>query len=253
MKIYPYKQGSASAKALADALGIKRIKHEGKPLVVDVLINWGASNIKRVLKDADRILNHPAYVARASNKLLTFQALTDAGVRTPEWTESHLDAEQWLIDGFDVVARHKLNGHSGDGIEIYLAGKEKDKDVYVQDNVPLFTKYIKKKEEYRIHVFQGEAFFVQRKARKLDVPLEEVNWQVRNLAGGFIFAHKGVEVPDVARNEACNAVAALALDFGAVDIMLGTDGNFYVLEVNTACGLEGTTLEKYVEKFQQFQ
>jgi glutathione synthase/RimK-type ligase-like ATP-grasp enzyme len=127
----------------------------------------------------------------------------------------------------------------------------KPKDQLV--DAPLYTRYIKKKEEYRIHVFQGDAFFVQRKARKKEVPDDQVNWKVRNLAGGFIFANQNVEVDDVARNEACNAVAALALDFGAVDIIRGTDGKYYVLEVNTACGLEGTTLEKYVEKFQQFR
>lgn len=247
MKLYPYEQGSKGAKALADALGIKQIKHEGAPLKrAGVVINWGASKIKRTLWGIQEILNNEQSVALASNKLETFKALSAAGVSVPDWTEDMLVAAEWSKDGADVVARKKLNGHSGDGIVI-AENKEQLVDA------PLYTRYIKKKEEYRIHVFQGEAFFVQRKARKLDVPKEDVNWKVRNLAGGFIFANVGVEVDDVARHEACAAVAALSLDFGAVDVILGTDGKYYVLEVNTACGLEGTTLEKYVEKFQQFQ
>ena len=246
MKLYPYKQGSASAKALADALGIKQLKHEGKYIrVFGSLINWGSSEPKRHI-EADKLLNDPNAVARASNKLEAFKAFSEAGVSVPEWTERRDRSEQWLADGNTVVAREKLNGHSGDGIVIATA-------LIQLVDAPLYTKYIKKKEEYRIHVFQGEAFFVQRKARKLDVPAEEVNWKVRNLAGGFIFAHKDVEVDDAARVQAVNAVHALALDFGAVDIIHGTDGVFYVLEVNTAPGLQGATLNAYVEKLKAFK
>jgi len=46
------------------------------------------------------------------------------------------------------------------------------------------------------------------------------------------------------------AVSALGLDFGAVDIIYNEHENqYYVLEVNTAPGLEGTTVEKYAEAF----
>lgn len=248
MKLYPYKQGSAGAKALADALGIKQLKHEGRLTSPDVVINWGASFVAARV-NYQKVLNTPDAVARASNKLEAFKALSQAGVSVPEWVETEAGAKDWLDGGSDVVMRHKLNGHSGDGIEIVTTGEGPGGLV----PVPLYTKYIKKKDEYRIHVFQGEAFFVQRKARKLDVPPEEVNWKVRNLAGGFIFAHKDVEVDDVARTEAVAAVAALSLDFGAVDIIHGTDGKFYVLEVNTAPGLQGATLDAYVEKFKAFK
>lgn len=264
MKLYAYKQGSRSAAALAAALGIKRIKHEGGNIIIKdtPLINWGASKLApRIIgvavndEGAHDILNHPGAVARAANKLEAFKFLSVAGVSVPEWTTSVRDASLWALNGVDVVVRHKLTGHSGEGIEILSAeqwnNREEGDDVF--PIAPLYTKYLKKKEEYRIHVFQGDAFFIQRKARKLDVPDDQVNWKVRNLAGGFIFANKDVQVPDVAKQEAINAVAALGLDFGAVDIILGMDGVFYVLEVNTACGLEGTTLEKYVAKFQQFR
>lgn len=246
MKIYAYNQGSASAKALAEALGIKRIKHEGIPIGrLDVLINWGASAIKRAIV-AGKVLNIPEAVSRASDKLRTFQALAEAEVCKPVCTTDRATAEDWIKEGVAAVCRTKLNGHSGDGI---IIAETVDQLV----DAPLYTRYIKKKEEYRIHVFQGDAFFIQRKARKVDVPDDQVNWKVRNLAGGFIFANKDVEVAEEAKQEAIKAVAALGLDFGAVDVIFGTDKKYYVLEVNTACGLEGTTLEKYVAKFQQIR
>jgi len=45
------------------------------------------------------------------------------------------------------------------------------------------------------------------------------------------------------------AVKALGLDYGAVDVVLGVNGRFYVLEVNTAVGMEGTILKAYTNKF----
>ena len=249
MKLYAYKNGSASAKALAGALGIKILLHEGKPIRNQTIINWGSSNIVRPFDGNLRILNKDYAVAKASNKLTTFKLFKEHGVACPEWTESREEAVKWFEEGKVVVARKILNGHSGEGIEIVSAADEHD-DV---PNAPLYTKYVKKDQEYRIHVFQGEILFQQRKARKIEVPDEEVNWQVRNLAGGFIFANDGIEASDAVKDQAKSAVDALGLDFGAVDVITNKRGEAFVLEVNTACGLQGKTLDAYVNKFRQFQ
>lgn len=245
MKIYPYKPGSASAKALAEALGVKRIRHQGGYVRCSSLLNWGSSNIRRgiILRGDMNYFNHPDNVTIAGNKLETFKALS-GHVPIPNWTEERVEAVEWLAKD-SVVARTVLTGHSGAGIHIcnLLTGLV---------DAPLYTKYIKKKDEYRLHVFRDKVFFVQRKARKKDVPDDRVNWQIRNHGNGFIFAHEGVDVPNIAKLDAIMAVEQLGLDFGAVDVVYGTDGKFYILEVNTAPGLEGTTLQKYVEVFKEF-
>ena len=250
MKLYPYNQGSASAKALAEALGIKRIKHEGKNVVIkDVLINWGASSFaNRVLfqaRPAAKILNLTHAVAKAVNKLESFNALK-GHANIPEFTESLEEAKKWLAEGVTIVERHKLTGHSGEGVRVVEPGQE-------LQQAPLYVKYIPKKHEYRIHVFRDKVFFVQRKARKNDVPDADVNWKVRNLKGGFIYANQDVVVGEEAKQQAIITIKALGLDFGAVDIIWNERSNkYYVLEVNTACGLAGTTLDKYVEVFKEF-
>ena len=48
-----------------------------------------------------------------------------------------------------------------------------------------------------------------------------------------------------------DAVSALGLDFGAVDIIEDADGKLYVLEVNTAPGLEGQTLTLMAEALKE--
>lgn len=247
MKIYAYNNGSKSAKALAAALGTKLIKHEGKPLKFGGhMINWGCSRVERDLVGNHITLNPEYAIQTAVNKLTAFQAMEDA-VSIPEFTTDPLVAQEWLREGTAVVVRHKLNGHSGEGIEIVDIAEGPGGITAA----PLYTKYIKKVAEYRVHVFGDEAFFVQKKARKLEVPDEEVNWQVRNLKGGFIYANQNVEASPAIIEQAVKAIAALGLDFGAVDIVVKKDGTPYVLEVNTACGLEGTTLDKYVEQFKK--
>lgn len=242
-KIYPYMNGSKSAKSLAQALGIKILRREGPARRVDTIINWGSSLIERHIFTS-KILNNPGCVRVAGNKLLTFEVFKHCDAPTVEWTTDKKKAIDWTIEGQQVVVRKKLTGHSGEGIEI----------VSVNDpmpDAPLYTKYTKKKDEYRIHVFQGEVIFQQRKARKKDVPDDRVNWQVRNLKGGFIFANDGVLAPDVVTDAAKLAVQALGLDFGAVDIGY-KDGSTVCYEVNCAPGLEGSTLKAYTDIFQQF-
>lgn len=245
MKLYPYNQGSKSAKALAQALGIKRIKHEGKPLQVrGGLINWGSSGFVRNIAH-DGVFNSPDCVAVAVNKLQAFKAL-DGHVSIPEWTESPVEASKWLAEGVTVIARTKLTGHSGEGIIIV----EEEGEI---PPAPLYVKYISKTEEHRLHVFRNNVFFIQQKKRNKDIPDDKVNWKVRNHGNGFIYAHKDVDVPEKAKVQAIIAIKTLGLDFGAVDMVYNKkQDKFYVLEVNTACGLEGTTLEKYVEVFKEF-
>jgi glutathione synthase/RimK-type ligase-like ATP-grasp enzyme len=240
--LYPYNPNSESAKALAAALDLRRAKHEGKPLKAKLVINWGASKINRQI-DAERVLNKPEAVAAASNKLSSFKAFKVAELDTPEFTESKEEATKWLASGATVVARTILTGHSGAGIIVA--------DPENQDELPdakLYTKYIPKKEEYRVHVANGAPFYWQRKARKKDVPDDQVNWRVRNHANGFVYQNLDVREDVRAGALAVRAVKALGLDFGAVDLVYNQKkDSWFVLEVNTACGLEGSSVGMYAE------
>lgn len=233
-RIYSYNQGSRSAKALAEALGGRVLKHEGskyKPREGDIVINWGAGDFKNFRPAA--VLNPNVKIA--SCKLSSFQKFAENGVRAPRfWT----DRNDIPNDAFPVMCRTKLRGHSGDGI---VVANTRNELVPCQ----LYTEYVKKKDEYRVHILKGQAFFIQRKARKLDVA--EPNWQIRNLDGGFVFVETALaEVPRDVITQATAAIPALGLDFGGVDVMWNErEERAYVLEVNTACGLEDRTAERY--------
>lgn len=252
--VFPYKKGSESAKNLANKMNAKRIRVEGTRFKAGdnkVVINWGASKMpEQCLKG--EVLNHPDAVGLVANKLHFFNAVADYNaaregvdqVLVPEFTTDKDVAKKW---GSTIVAREKLTGHSGEGIVLY----EPDEDI---GDAPLYVRYIPKKQEYRIHVLKDKVVDVQRKARHREVPNERVNWKIRNHHNGFIFArNEDAPVPDCVKEQAVRAVMATGLDFGAVDIVYNEkQGKAYVLEINTAPGLAGTTLENYAKNFKEY-
>lgn len=256
VRIYPYNPHSGSAKALSEKLNVKRIKHlnsKYRPRDGDTIINWGSSNLPNNLVNLN-VFNNPKNVSTATDKLSLFNLFGENNNYTVPWTTSTDVVRSWLENGKIVVARTKLRGHSGEGI-VLLEGAGAD---IVE--APLYTLYTPKKEEYRVHVVRVPSlvrgfkepviFDIQRKAKRADVPKEEANYYIRNLAGGFIYARQDLVVPKCVEDVALKIFDATGLDFGAVDVIYNEKRDkAYGLEVNTAPGLTGTTLDKYAEIF----
>lgn len=251
--VLPYKAGSRSATALAQALQTRcvNLRNSRVHRLQRTIVNWGNSgrNLPPQGLGSNPVLNSFESVRNASCKLRTLEILSEVGVSIPEFFTSRTEAAQFLRDNPNkkIVCRTVLNGNSGNGIVIAT-----NPDELVRAN--LYTVYILKQDEYRVHVFKDQdqeykVFDLQRKARSSNTPVHEVDWQVRNLQGGFIFKREGVNfstVPQDVIDQAIASVQALGLDFGAVDVVRNQRRNSaYVLEVNTAAGLEGTTLERY--------
>tara|TARA_R100001086_G_C11848217_1_gene261058 strand:+ start:44323 stop:45105 length:783 start_codon:yes stop_codon:yes gene_type:complete len=250
--IYPYRTGSRSVRALKDALNdtirtriIKLENSRYRPRPEHVVINWGNSEVQP-WADGHTVLNHPVSVARSSNKHLAFHELSRAEVSIPRYTTDIRHAQYWCDDGYTVFCRTKLRGHSGDGIVV-----ANDRDEVVE--APLYTRGINLKGEYRVHVFDGEVILYQKKSRRVDedgeviVP-ENASEYVRNLESGWIYRTGNLKRLERVEQIALDAIEALELDFGAVDIAMDTEGDVYVLEVNTAPGLGNQdTLEAYTD------
>lgn len=215
----------------------------------DLVINWGSSHIPAWANEDSHILNCPLRVGVAGNKLLTFQSLaTTPDVNLPEWTVDNDLAADWFDGGVIVVARETLIGHSGAGIVLYDPSVLEDFDA----EYPLYTKYIKKAGEYRVHVAFGKVIDVQQKRKRTDFD-GTVNTQIRSHQNGWVYCRENIVEPTELRTQAILAVETLGLDFGAVDIIYNRHHNkCYVLEVNTAPGLEGATLVSYTNAFEEY-
>lgn len=184
----------------------------------------------------------------SSNKLLDFRAMQAAGnVSTVEFTDDINIAAEWLNEGHLVYERHSLNGHSGDGIK--LVGQSFGGTL---SEAPLYTRGItKKRREYRIHVVGTQCFVQQKRRRNTPEGAPKAPGQVRNLDNGWIFAVNNVETPrPLTMLNACKAVEALGLTFGAVDIIeLIEQPESFVLEVNSAPGVQGSSADFYANAF----
>lgn len=248
IRIIPYRQGSGGAKALAEALGgkvLKLVDSKFKAKHTDIIINWGNTEGHDGIEAHDDVasfFNSPFAIKNASNKLnfFTLMKTTENGDIIPRFWVKQEDIPD---DTFPIVCRTVLAGHSGDGIVI-----ASDRSGLVP--APLYVQYMKKQDEYRIHVGKGGVLIsVQRKAKRHDA--ENVNWQVRNHANGFVYVRQNVNPPQAVTEKAKKALEATGLDFGAVDVIWNAhQEKAYVLEINTAPGLEGQTVEDYAEFFR---
>lgn len=236
--IYPYKGGSNSVKALSTALNCKVLKLENssfKDSPKKTIVNWGSTKLPYKLA---KIFNLPNVVATAANKLEAFKKLTNS----VPWTDDIGVARGWINDNKTVFCRTSLNGHSGQGIVIA-------ETIEQLVPCPLYTMYIKKKREYRVHVFGEKVIHVQEKRKKKGV---ETDSKIRSHGNGWVFCTEGVEIDDICKQTAIDAVKSLGLHFGAVDIIYNEHyKKYYALEVNTAPGLEGQTILKYKDAINE--
>lgn len=253
MFIYPYKTGSKSVAALAAALEARVIRLEGskfKGTKDKLVINWGNSVTNEEIEAAN-VLNKPDCVARATNKLKFF-SLVEGALNVPPFTTDRETASAWIKSGKKVVVREILNGHSGQGI--VLLQDEASWDAYNHARARMYVQYVPKKDEYRVHVVNREVIDVQRKAIASHVERRHVNFQIRNHANGYIYMRDGVREscpPDVLE-QALRAVDLCDLHFGAVDVIWNEHRKqAFVLEINTAPGLEGTSVDNYSKAFKK--
>jgi len=252
IRLYASNEYSNGAKELAKGLGIKRIKHQNSKFRsrdTDVIINWGATEWPNYLENGV-ILNAPPFVSQAVNKLNFLSLMKSYQISCVPYTVEKTEAEKWLKEGEVVIGRKLLRASGGDGIEVY----EPKTSV---GQAPLYTKYIKKHDEYRVHLGhnrKGEIKLIdfQKKVRKNDVPDDQVNWKIRNLENGFIYQRNNITLPSQIFDLAVAAHEVSNLNFGAYDIIHNRHYNqSYLLEVNTAPGLVETTLQNYTNYFKE--
>jgi len=254
-----------SGSKLAEALGIRVYTPRiiAKRKYCKIAINWGLSFIPwwyDDIIDDNLLINTQKAIKNASNKINTLIILADNAISIPLFTMNRSIAEDWFNTPKTIVfCRTLLSGKQGEGIVVARKPEE-------LVDAPLYTLYIPKQEEYRFHIAFNKVIHIQKKLRLTSVELEErgiinINPLIRNISNGYVFTSNiPLEYEDDGSYKdtkffwmteySIHAVKALGLDFGAVDIIVGKDGRLYILEINTAPGIEGKTLEAYTSAFK---
>lgn len=221
MRVIGCKKVNRSAQALAEALR----DYDGRP------VNFGNSHL-----NSSDVINKPEYVALAANKRIALETLTGSDVP---------NALTYDVTDFPLVGRPDY--HSQGKWLRYIENKEqldRDKRVNVKHPTTHYQRFIAKAREFRVHVVGGHSIKI---SEKIGITPDQ---KVKNHRFGskcvypYDFNHK-----KTLRRIAGEAVEALGLDFGAVDILWREDIGFIVLEVNTAPCLTDShsdTLDRYV-------
>lgn len=175
------------------------------------------------------------------DKVYQYQWFAQNNIPCPEWTPDRAQAEQWLQQGHVVFCRTLTRASEGRGIEV---AETVDQLV----SAPVYTKYTKKKREYRVHVFQNKVVSILEK-RKRQGWENERDTRIRNTANGYVFCRSlSVPAPDGLRELALAARSVTQSDFVGVDIGYNERKNqLFVIEVNSAPGIEGSNIHDYVD------
>lgn len=213
----------------------------------------GSSSLKRLAEGLSTKLGYKVFRSKAprnnrenivygdcKDKIEQYQFFKAQDIPALEFTCNQQTAKEWAGNGITVVARLLTRSSEGKGIVI----AETPEQVPM---APVFTAYRKKKKEYRVHVFQDKVVAILEK-RKRKEHVGDRDTRIRNTANGYVFCSENVVEPPGLRELALKASKVTNSHFKGVDIGFNEKLNeLFVIEVNSAPGIEGSNISKYVE------
>jgi len=174
------------------------------------------------------------------DKITQYKYFAENQVPALPFTTSQEEAASWLADGQTLVARCLTRASEGRGIVILEQGKP-----WVV--APVYTRYRKKKHEYRVHIFKDQVVQVLEKRKRKEFSGERET-KIRNTANGYVFCSENVIEPVGIRELALKASKVTNSMFKGVDIGFNEKLNeLFVIEVNSAPGIQGSNVARYIE------
>lgn len=225
-------KGGISAKKLAQELGCKCSRFAWKvPWEEKLVINYGS-------KYRGDILNGNVI----TNKIKVSKILEENEIRTPK---IYMKDEEIPDEAFPLLARRKYHSQGRDVIYIHNREQLENLD---KNRYDYLIQYINKKSEYRVHVLGDYDTLVRVKIA------EEYNSDpiVRSKKNGWKQISYDREFEEALIELARKTIKILNYDFGAVDI-IRRKNRLYVLEVNSAPGLEPRNIKRYAEYFRNLE
>ncbi|MCK4454390.1 hypothetical protein KAU51_03605 [Candidatus Parcubacteria bacterium] len=285
---------------LAEALGIKHGKKVPSLLKHDLIIGWGTKTSEEVSLGKLQTLNHPNQILANRNKIEALKLMDKANVNIANFVEASKVATTIKANPNGVnTGKHedvklpligRTKYHQG-GKGFWMCPTMTHVKSAIDEGAQYFQNMIEIKDEYRLHVFNGDVIYAVKKskrskeeyqkacvrheldnqknlAKKNNNPFDEstaklilermAKKKVANGADMIIRSNRlGWKfshiktVNDNLKNEAVKALKALKLDFGAVDCCIDVNGKPYIIEVNTGPGLEETPFNAYVTAFKK--
>lgn len=224
--------GGISAKELAGICGAKCGKKVGKNNLKDFIINYGEQyNQANLNKNVN------------FNKVDVHLFLEKNGIKVPKLYRKN---EKIDDKSFPLLARK--NYHSKGRDIIYIKDKNALKELNNSGkNYDYLIQYIEKVAEYRVHILEGYTKIVNIKVNN-EEKRDEI---VRNRGRGWIQIEYNGEFYDKLVEIGEEVTDLLEYDFAVIDIIRDKKNNLYVLEINSAPGLEKRKLKIYADFFKK--
>lgn len=209
----------------------------------DVIIKWG--NSIDISPNGAVIYNNPGAVSIASDKGLFRLKMRDKGIPIPE-----IVTYANYVQGTRVVLRPS---HHRAGQYFYVLSSKADIVKYINkygDNGYYMSKIYPKQREVRIHCCMGKVLLIKEKPAPKDKT--EVAWNFAiNEQAWYTIERKNYD-PKLCKI-ALDAMKAIGLDIGAVDVMFDPIDKslpkYVICEINTAPLLTEYLLDKYSALF----
>lgn len=218
------KRTEPTRRALTEAL--RRVGIETSSSPQERIVSYGVHIPNDSHQGHNRVLNGNA---GRLNKFEELVALKAYGIRVPDF---HLKDDTTDFK-FPMLARTKRH-HGGKDIMITMSPREIPWRIAA--GADYFTTYIPSYDEQRIWVF-GEKHLAS--YQKVMNNPEKYTGFGRNHTNGYGFQ---IITQETLNKEAIGlakrSLQALSLNFAAVDILFSDNGQLYVLEVNTAPGID---------------
>jgi len=218
LKLTEGTRGSASAKRLAQILSTK--------------LGYKVFRTTKTMPKKQQLL-----YGQGVDKTEQYRWFEQQGLSALSYTTERSVAQGWLDAGETVVARHLTMASCGKGIVLHTEG--------TVGQAPVYTMYKKKKREFRVHVYKDKVVaIVEKKARSDWAGPRDTH--IRNLANGYVFCQNPTDLPVGIHELAVKAGKVVQSSFKGVDIGYNEKkGELFVIEVNSAPGMEGSNVEAY--------
>lgn len=275
-----------TGRTLAEQLQINGARERPRNLEAnDIVIGWGTKTNQNV-NLAGNVLNHPNAILKNRNKFKALELMkADRNLAGNIAFFCKADQVKRQLRGNDMdypIIGRKNYHQSGKGFWLCVTSSHLEKAL--AEGAQYFQVFMDIETEYRLHVFCGKVIYAvkkvenatevgwcaQRKEKIMDYA-QKNNVQVDQATIDYVLGrlykeqqlpdmivrsnHRGWKFSSVAvrnlsaalKNAAIKAVEVVGLDFGAVDCCVDMNSHPWIIEINSGPGLQGTTLEKYVE------
>jgi glutathione synthase/RimK-type ligase-like ATP-grasp enzyme len=180
-------------------------------------------------------INYVCSIREAENKIYQLVLAKKIGFRIPKTmiTNYNDSAYQFIkTNRFNCILKPIRSGFVDDPdnprvIFTNKINKSKVKELKRIKYCPsIFQNNIEKEADVRVTVVGEKLFPVKIESQEYEE--SRIDWR----RGTNIISHKYIELPKIISRQCINLVKHLNLIFGAIDLVIDKEGNFYFLEIN---------------------